>query len=174
MKGDRNSYFAVRRFDRTPDGSAHIQTVSGLFEADHKAPQIDYATLLKVTRLLTKDERHVRQMFRRMAFNVLARNRDDHSRNHAFLLASDSTWHPTPAYDLTLSEGPGGEHSLAVNGEGRRPHARIYKRSGKAPRYPTAKSEKYSTPYTQPSIGGWSLHLCPGYLKSAPMRSITC
>jgi serine/threonine-protein kinase HipA len=121
LKGRKEGYFAVRRFDRTPGGSAHIQTVSGLLEADHRTPQIDYETLLKVTRLLTKDERHVRQMFRRMAFNVLARNRDDHSKNHAFLLASDGTWHPTPAYDLTLSEGPGGEHSLAVNGEGRRP-----------------------------------------------------
>jgi serine/threonine-protein kinase HipA len=121
MKGAEDSYFAVRRFDRTPDGSTHIQTVSGLLEAEHRAPQIDYETLLKVTRLLTKDERHVRQMFRRMAFNVLARNRDDHSKNHAFLLAKDGNWHPTPAYDLTLSEGPAGEHSLAVNGEGRRP-----------------------------------------------------
>jgi serine/threonine-protein kinase HipA len=121
MKAAGDSYFAVRRFDRTQDGSTHIQTASGLLEADHRAPQINYETLLKVTRLLTKDERHVRQMFRRMAFNVLARNRDDHSKNHAFLLAKDGNWHPTPAYDLTLSEGPGGEHSLAVNGEGRRP-----------------------------------------------------
>jgi serine/threonine-protein kinase HipA len=121
IKGAKDSYFAVRRFDRTPEGSTHIQTVSGLLEADHRAPQIDYETLLKVTRLLTKDERHVRQMFRRMVFNVLAHNRDDHSKNHAFLLAKDGHWHPTPAYDLTLSEGPGGEHSLAVNGEGRRP-----------------------------------------------------
>ena len=121
VKGRKNSYFAVQRFDRTTDGRTHIQTVSGLLEADHKAPQIDYETLLKVTRLLTKDERNVRQMFRRMVFNVLAHNRDDHSKNHAFLLTSDGAWRPTPAYDLTLSEGPGGEHSLAVNGEGRRP-----------------------------------------------------
>jgi len=121
LKGRTDSYFAVKRFDRTQDGSTHIQTASGLLEADHKAPQIDYETLLKVTRLLTKDERHVRQMFRRMTFNVLAHNRDDHSKNHAFFLAKDGHWHPTPAYDLTLSEGPGGEHSLAVNGEGRRP-----------------------------------------------------
>jgi serine/threonine-protein kinase HipA len=121
IKGDTDNYFAVRRFDRMQDGSTHMHTVSGLLDADHKAPQIDYETLLKVTRLLTRDERHVRQMFRRMVFNVLARNRDDHSKNHAFLLAKDGNWHPTPAYDLTMSEGPGGEHSLAVNGEGRRP-----------------------------------------------------
>jgi serine/threonine-protein kinase HipA len=136
IKGAKDSYFAVRRFDRTRDGSAHIQTVSGLLEADHRAPQIDYETLLKVTRLLTRDERHVRQMFRRMVFNVLARNRDDHSKNHAFLLANDGTWHPTPAYDLTLSEGPGGEHSLAVNGEGRRPTHKDIQAVGKGASIP--------------------------------------
>jgi serine/threonine-protein kinase HipA len=142
MRGAKDSYFAVRRFDRTPDGSAHIQTVSGLLEADHKAPQIDYETLLKVTRLLTRDERHVRQMFRRMAFNVLARNRDDHSKNHAFLLASDGNWHPTPAYDLTLSEGPGGEHSLAVNGEGRRPTHKDMQAVGKGASIPDGEIQE--------------------------------
>ncbi|MFC0243222.1 type II toxin-antitoxin system HipA family toxin [Rhodopseudomonas telluris] len=121
IKTKKGSYFAVQRFDRTEGGSAHVQTVSGLLEADHRAPSIDYDTLLKVTRLLTRDERHVRQMFVRMIFNVLAHNRDDHAKNHAFLLAKDGVWHPTPAYDLTLSEGPGGEHNLAVNGEGKNP-----------------------------------------------------
>jgi serine/threonine-protein kinase HipA len=114
-------YFAVRRFDRTPQGSVHVQTASGLLEADHRAPAIDYDTLLKLTRLLTRDERNVQQMFVRMVFNVLARNRDDHSKNHAFLMTADETWRPTPAYDLTLSEGPGGEHNLAIDGEGRDP-----------------------------------------------------
>jgi serine/threonine-protein kinase HipA len=60
-------------------------------------------------------------MFRRMVFNVASRNRDDHSKNHAFRMATDGTWHPTPAYDLTLSDGPAGEHSLAIAGEGRNP-----------------------------------------------------
>lgn len=115
------SYFAVKRFDRTVGGPAHVQTVSGLLDADHRAPAIDYDTLLKVTRLLTRDERHVRRMFVRMVFNVLAHNRDDHAKNHAFLMAKDGSWHPTPAYDLTLSEGPGGEHNLAVDGEGKNP-----------------------------------------------------
>ena len=121
IKTENGSYFATRRFDRTDQGSVHVQTASGLLEADHTAPAIDYDTLLKITRLLTRDERHVRQMFRRMTFNVLARNRDDHSKNHAYLMTLDGEWQPTPAYDLTLSEGPGGEHSLAVDGEGRNP-----------------------------------------------------
>ncbi len=121
IKTKKGSYFAVKRFDRTAEGSVHVQTASGLLEADHRAPSIDYDTLLRVTRALTRDERHVRQMFVRMVFNVLAHNRDDHAKNHAFLMAKDGTWHPTPAYDLTLSEGPGGEHNLAVAGEGRNP-----------------------------------------------------
>ena len=117
----KGKYFAVRRFDRTPEGSVHVQTASGLLEADHRAPAIDYDTLLKLTRLLSRDERNVQQMFVRMVFNVLARNRDDHSKNHAFLMTADQKWRPTPAYDLTLSEGPGGEHNLAIDGEGRNP-----------------------------------------------------
>ena len=117
----KGSYFATRRFDRGSEGRVHVQTVSGLVEADHAAPSIDYDTLLKITRLLTRDERDVRQMFRRMIFNVLAHNRDDHAKNHAFLMTADGEWQPTPAYDLTLSEGPGGEHNLAVDGEGRNP-----------------------------------------------------
>lgn len=121
IKTSKGSYFATRRFDRTREGSVHVQTVSALVEADHTAPAIDYDTLLKITRLLTRDERHVRQMFRRMTFNVLAHNRDDHSKNHAYLMTPDGGWQPTPAYDLTLSEGPGGEHNLAIDGEGRNP-----------------------------------------------------
>jgi len=124
LRTPKGNYFATRRFDRTGEGSVHVQTASGLVEADHTAPTIDYDTLLKITRLLTRDERHVRQMFRRMTFNVLARNRDDHSKNHAYLMALDGSWQPTPAYDLTLSEGPGGEHSLAIDGEGRNPSQR--------------------------------------------------
>jgi serine/threonine-protein kinase HipA len=121
IKTPQGSYFATRRFDRTPKGSVHVQTVSALVEADHTAPTIDYDTLLKIIRLLTRDERHVRQMFRRMVFNALAHNRDDHAKNHACLMTPGGEWQPTPAYDLTLSEGPGGEHSLAIDGEGRNP-----------------------------------------------------
>ncbi len=122
LKGDSGaSYFAVRRFDRTPEGPLHMHTLSGLLHADHRAPAVDYATLLKATRLLTRDERHVETMVRRMMLNVLARNRDDHSKNHAFLMDREGHWAPSPAYDLTFSSGPGGEHNMAVAGEGRNP-----------------------------------------------------
>ena len=116
-----NSYFAVQRFDRSEKGSVHIHTLSGLLNADHRAPEVDYGGLLKATRLLTKDERHVERVFARMVFNVLARNRDDHAKNHAFQMGSSGIWAPTPAYDLTFSTGPGGEHNMAIDGEGRNP-----------------------------------------------------
>jgi serine/threonine-protein kinase HipA len=122
LRGARGvGYFAAERFDRSPNGRRHIHTLSGLLHADHRIPSVDYGTLLKVTRHLTRDERHVKQMFRRMVFNVLARNRDDHAKNHAFLMDREGNWHPTPAYDITFSNGPGGEHNLTIAGEGRNP-----------------------------------------------------
>ena len=56
-----------------------------------------------------------------MVFNILAHNRDDHTRQHSYLMNADGEWRLAPAYDLTFSNGPGGEHYLAVEGEGRTP-----------------------------------------------------
>jgi serine/threonine-protein kinase HipA len=116
---EQPGYFATRRFDRAP--RAHIHTACGLLHADHRVPSLDYEALLKATRWLTRDQRAVDQMFRRMAFNVVAHNRDDHSRNFAFRMDETGRWHLAPAFDLTFSSGPGGEHWMTVAGEGRRP-----------------------------------------------------
>lgn len=56
-----------------------------------------------------------------MVFNVLAHNRDDHTRQHAFLMDEAGNWRLAPAYDLTYAAGPGGEHYLDIEGEGRNP-----------------------------------------------------
>lgn len=122
LKGKQVKCFAVRRFDRSAKGRLHVQTASGLLNVDHNVPQIDYEMLLKLVRAITRDAGHVQQVFRRMIFNVLARNRDDHSKNHAFQMDRSGIWRPTPAYDLTLSAGPGGQHSLDVAGEGQNPN----------------------------------------------------
>ena len=63
--------------------------------------------------------RDVEQAFRRMVFNILAHNRDDHVRQHAYLMDNEGEWRLAPAFDLTFSHGPGGEHYMAVMGEGR-------------------------------------------------------
>jgi len=117
--GEHCGYFAIRRFDRRGHQRLHTHTISGLLDAPPGYTAITYEDVLKATRLLTRDEREVRQMFRRAAFNVYAHNRDDHSRNFAFLMEPDGTWTLAPAYDLTFSPGPGGEHTMLLGGEGR-------------------------------------------------------
>lgn len=112
-------FFATERFDRAP--RAHLHSVCGLLHADHRVPSLDYEGLLRAVRWLTRDQRAVEQMYRRAVFNVYAHNRDDHSRNFAFLLDHERNWRLAPAYDLTLSGGPGGEHWMTVAGEGRAP-----------------------------------------------------
>ncbi|MDY0000239.1 MAG: type II toxin-antitoxin system HipA family toxin [Polyangia bacterium] len=119
-EGDR--FFGTRRFDREGDERIHVHTLGNLIHADFRIPSSDYADLLKVTARLTRHSGHVLGAFRRAVFNVLAHNRDDHVKNFAFLL-DDSTglWSLSPAYDLTESAGPGGEHSMTIAGEGRDP-----------------------------------------------------
>lgn len=116
-----NALFATKRFDRTPRGRLHMHTASGLLYADHRGAAMDYGMLHQLTAMITRDEAEVRRVFGHMAFNVYSHNRDDHAKNHAFLMGADGRWRLSPAYDLTYSSGPGGEHSLAIAGEGRNP-----------------------------------------------------
>jgi serine/threonine-protein kinase HipA len=121
-------YFAAPRFDRPPGGRRHVHTLAGLLHADFRYPEVDYEAFLRATLYITRDHSAVVQAFRRMVFNVLACNRDDHSRNFAFLMEPDGVWRHTPAYDLTFSRGPGGEHTMAVAGEGMQPTRRHFAR----------------------------------------------
>ena len=114
-------YFAIERFDRRAATRIHTHTLGGLLHLPHGYPALDYRDLLDVTRRLTRNEADVVEVFRRACFNVLAHNRDDHCRNHAFVMHDDGTWRPSPAYDLTFAPGPGGEHTMLVAGEGRAP-----------------------------------------------------
>ncbi|WP_421439605.1 type II toxin-antitoxin system HipA family toxin [Agrobacterium tumefaciens] len=113
--------FATKRFDRTPTGRLHMHTASGLLNASHREASVNYEQLHKLTHMMTRDAAEVLKMFRNMVFNVYARNRDDHAKNHAFLMDGNGRWSLAPAYDLTFSSGPGGEHSAAIAGEGRTP-----------------------------------------------------
>jgi serine/threonine-protein kinase HipA len=117
----RPGYFAIERFDREGTARIHSHTLGGLLQLPHGYPALDYVELLKVTRELTRNEAAVTEMFRRACFNVFAHNRDDHSRNFAFLMDDQGTWRPSPAYDLTFAPGPGGEHTMLVAGEGKAP-----------------------------------------------------
>ena len=117
----QGKYFAVERFDRVGDTRVHIQSVAGLTHSDFRYPTLDYDDLLGLTLYLTKDVEEQIKMFRLAVFNLFAHNRDDHAKNFSFLLDKDNNWKLAPAYDLTFSQGPGGEHSTTYLGEGKNP-----------------------------------------------------
>lgn len=116
-----SGYFATQRFDRVNHSRVHTHTVSGLLNNDFRIPSLDYSDLLSLTHHLTKDVREVVHMYRIAVFNVLAHNRDDHSKNFSFLMDSTGEWKLSPAYDLTFSSGPSGQQSTMVLGEGKQP-----------------------------------------------------
>lgn len=120
-EGDR--FFGTKRFDRDGNRRYHVHTFGNLIQSNFRIPSADYADLLKATSLLTRNHQDVLRMFRRMVFNVLAHNRDDHVKNFAFIL-NDTTgdWTLTPAYDLLYTPGPGGEHTMTIAGEGKNPN----------------------------------------------------
>ena len=114
-------YFASLRFDRRGSERVHVLTAAGLLGiAAERAVAADYVDLIALTRHVTRSEAQARDAYRHAVFNVLTHNRDDHLRQFAFC-RSDHVWTRSPAYDLSESAGPGGEHTLLVAGEGRRP-----------------------------------------------------
>lgn len=114
-----NKYFASKRFDLVGGQRRHTATVAAILGVSINTPNVDYTTLLHLTGFLTQNPAEVEQMFRRMVFNVIADNKDDHAKNFTFI-HSDTGWHLAPAYDLTYTpEGYNGEHATTVCGNGR-------------------------------------------------------
>jgi len=109
--------FGIARFDREAITRVPIHSLAGLLHADFRLPALDYTSFLRATRLLTRDEREVKKAFARAVFNVVCHNRDDHAKNFAYRLGGDRRWSLAPAYDLTFSDGPAGEHQTDVCGE---------------------------------------------------------
>lgn len=117
------TFFATRRFDRTPDGKrCHFASAAGLLDVDYRIPGNEYRMLFRLTDLLTHDYEAKKELFRRAALNVLAHNRDDHLKNFGFLMDNEGTWRLAPFYDFTYSTGPNGWQTLSVAGEGQNPN----------------------------------------------------
>lgn len=118
-------YFGTVRFDRRQgtNRKIHMATAAALLEADFQAPCLDYHMLMKLTRILTRENKSdIENMFRRMCFNVWAHNRDDHAKNFSFLYDENTHgWRLSPAYDLTYSDTYFGEHTTSVDGNGKNP-----------------------------------------------------
>lgn len=114
-------YFGTKRFDREGNQRVHMHSLSGLLHDDFSRSNLDYGHLMNCAFELEKSVKAYRKVLRLAAFNVFAHNRDDHSKNFAFLMNADGSWKLAPAYDLTYSSSSHGEHSTTINQEGRKP-----------------------------------------------------
>ena len=119
-EGDRR-HFLTQRFDRKGNEKVHVQTLNGLAHVDYKKPgSYSYAELFGIARQLRVSAKDAEQLLKRMVFNIVARNHDDHSKNFAFMLV-DREWRLSPAYDLAYSYKPGSKwvnsHWMSLNGK---------------------------------------------------------
>ena len=120
-EGNRR-HFVTQRFDREENTKRHVQTLNGLVHVSYKqVGAYSYAELLATARELKLSADDAMQIFRRMVFNVVARNHDDHSKNFAFMLDDQNQWKLAPAYDLAYSYKPGSRwvnsHWMKLNGK---------------------------------------------------------
>lgn len=115
------AHFMTQRFDRTGKEHHHIQTLCAMAHLDYKQVAThSYAAAFMVLRELDAPQAATDELFRRMVFNVLARNCDDHVKNLSFILKRGGSWDLAPAYDVTYSYLPGSpwvsQHQMSVNG----------------------------------------------------------
>jgi serine/threonine-protein kinase HipA len=126
LEENGRAHFMTRRFDRDVKNEEtikhHVQTLCAIDHIDFKQRAThDYSQLFMVISNLRLGDDAISQAFRRMAFNVMAKNCDDHTKNFAFLLRQGESWELAPAYDITHAYNPHGEwtyqHLMSVNGK---------------------------------------------------------
>jgi serine/threonine-protein kinase HipA len=116
------AHFMTRRFDRNNNAKLHTQTLCGMAQLDYKAKGVhDYSQYLGTIQKLGLEPEAFEEAFRRIAFNVLASNCDDHTKNLSFILRDGEHWALAPAYDVIYAYNPEGEwtyqHLMSVNGK---------------------------------------------------------
>lgn len=115
-------FFMTKRFDRKPGEKIHTQTLHAFAGMNFKLPNnYSYEQLFSVLNKINLDYKYKEQLFRRMVFNIIGRNVDDHTKNFGFNMDQNGEWRFSPAYDLTFSynenfkrETP---HFLSMNGK---------------------------------------------------------
>lgn len=123
LRENGRSHFMTKRFDRDAGGIRHhMQTLCAMNHLDYKKKGVNsYAQLLSTIQSLALPYEQKEEAFRRMVFNVMGRNCDDHSKNFSFRLRQGHPWELAPAYDVTFAHNPVGEwtsqHLMAVNGK---------------------------------------------------------
>ena len=116
------AHFMTKRFDRFGNKKIHMQTLCGIAHYDYnQSGAYGYEQAFSVMRQLGLSKAEAAQQFRRMVFNVVARNQDDHTKNIGFLMTADGQWKLSPAYDVTYSHNPAGTwtnaHQMTINGK---------------------------------------------------------
>ena len=115
-------HFMTKRFDRVQNQKLHMQTLGALAHIDYNLPgQTGYEEAAEITMRLTNSAADVAELYRRMVFNVIMVNQDDHVKNIAFLMNKRGEWILAPAYDLTFSYNPDNTwlraHQMRINGK---------------------------------------------------------
>ena len=115
------AHFMTRRFDRVNGNEKlHMQTLCGMAHFDYKMIHAySYEQVFQVMRRLRLSYSDAEQMYRRMVFNVVARNQDDHTKNISFLMDRQGKWSLSPAYDMSWAYNPKGmwtsNHQMSIN-----------------------------------------------------------
>jgi len=122
LEENGRAHFMTKRFDREGNVKHHIQTLCGLQHYDFNDMYgYSYEQVFQTMRLLRLTYPEAEQMFRRMVFNVMSTNYDDHTKNFSFILKKDDKWRLAPAYDLCFSFDPTNhwvsKQTLSVNGK---------------------------------------------------------
>ena len=113
-----SGYFGVKRFDRDNGKKIHMISLSALLETTHRLPNLDYYHLFQVIQNICADKQDLYEAYRRMCFNVLYKNRDDHGKNFSFLYDENLKGYKlSPAYDITSTPNKP-EHEMSVGGNG--------------------------------------------------------
>ena len=114
------AHYLIKRFDRLNGESFHLHSVAGLTHSNFNIPMhYSYDELLRLTRYLTRSQNAVNEQFKRMVFNIIGRNQDDHAKNFAFIMDKNGVWKLSPAYDITYANGAGytKNHQLSLRGK---------------------------------------------------------
>lgn len=116
------AHFLTKRFDRKNGKKVHMQTLCGMAHYDYRLHRAySYEQAFNVMRALRLPYSEAKEMFRRMVFNVVVRNQDDHTKNISFLMEGDGKWHLSPAYDMGYAYNPNGgwtaTHQMSINGK---------------------------------------------------------
>ena len=116
------AHFLTKRFDRVDGKKIHMQTLCGISHFDFRLHRAySYEQAFNVMRELRLPYSAAKEMFRRMVFNVVVRNQDDHTKNISFLMGGDGVWRLSPAYDMGYAYNPNGgwtsTHQMSINGK---------------------------------------------------------